>query len=113
MQAHAHLGRHPRRRGASRRGRRAPAPAPGLAEAWDSYIAALTLHEQGHVDRDVQSAQQLLDDLEALGEADCGSLATEVGALATKASIALAQANVDYDTQTSHGRTQGAVLAMP
>ena len=90
-----------------------PGAAPGLADAWQAYVAALTLHEQGHVDRDVQSAQQLRSDLEALGESDCATLNVQVSALATKSGVALAQANLDYDNETGHGATQGAVLAMP
>ena len=89
-----------------------PAAAPGLADAWQTYIAALTLHEQGHVDRDVASAQQLVNDLTALGPVDCGSLSLQVTSLATKSGVALAQSNLDYDTETGHGRTQGAILTM-
>src|SRR4029078_10465196 len=90
-----------------------PGVAPGLADGWQTYIAALILHEQGHVDRDLASAQQLLDDLTALGEADCGGLAAQVSNLATLSGVALAKSHADYDNETAHGRTQGAVLQMP
>ena len=30
--------------------------------------------------------------------------------MATKAGVALAQSNVDFDAQTAHGRNQGAIL---
>src|SRR5262249_17282261 len=55
-----------------------PGVAPGLADAWQAYSSALALHEQGHVDRDVGSAQQLVNALAALGPVDCGSVGLQV-----------------------------------
>jgi predicted secreted Zn-dependent protease len=87
-----------------------PGAAPGLAEQWQTYIAALTLHEEGHVDRYVEGAENVLAQLEALPELDCGTVASRVAATVQDASLGIARDQADYDAETSHGRTQGAVL---
>lgn len=74
---------------------------PELIERWRGYLAALALHERGHVGLVTAQVAQLDDILRAAPCAD----AEAVGALALNAIRAL---NSDYDVATQHGRSQGA-----
>jgi predicted secreted Zn-dependent protease len=84
---------------------------PGIVAGWQSYIAALAAHEQGHVDLDVTGARRLLADLQALPALPCGSVDTRVASMLTNTTDAIERANAAYDAETNHGRGQGAILA--
>lgn len=81
-----------------------------LPSKWQSFITALTTHEQGHVGLDHQYATQLVSDLQHVQNVDCSLLNSSVNALIQHDTQALATANNTYDSQTNHGATQGAVL---
>jgi predicted secreted Zn-dependent protease len=83
---------------------------PGLATQWNSFMEALTAHENGHTALDVQYAQRLLDDLRNFPPTPCGQLSQAVKQLADQDVAELAQANDNYDSTTDHGATQGAIL---
>ena len=85
-------------------------PASGLADQWATYIAALSLHEQGHVDRYRDGARDLVAQLEAMTDLDCPAVSSQVSATVLSFSVGLAKAQDAYDTDTGHGRTQGATL---
>jgi predicted secreted Zn-dependent protease len=85
-------------------------PAPGLADQWAAYVAALALHEQGHVERYRDAARQLLSQLEALAGLDCAAVGGTVSATVLSFSLGVAREQDAYDTETGHGRTQGATL---
>lgn len=77
---------------------------------WNTYIRALSIHEQGHYQISQQFADAMLDGLNQLPAQTCGTLKTAADKLleAKLAELSLAQKN--YDDTTNHGATQGAVL---
>ncbi len=85
-------------------------PSAGFAAKWQTFAASLDTHERGHVALDEQYAAKLLSDLQAFPATDCASISGAIDTLTHAELAALAQANVDYDTQTNHGATQGALL---
>ena len=88
-----------------------PQAEAGLAARWNTYSAALMTHEQGHVDIAEQYASKTLSDLQAIhSAATCSALSSQLTTKANADIAALSQAEVDYDNQTQHGITQGAVL---
>ena len=77
---------------------------------WDAYHAALTAHENGHVDINIRHVQSLTTRLQSLQNVDCASLPT-FATEAIKSELALlASSNELYDANTGHGSSQGAVL---
>lgn len=82
----------------------------GLSTRWSSFIQNLTTHEQGHVNLDTQTAQTLLTGLQNFPATDCGSIVAAANAYGNSQLAALNQANINYDSQTNHGATQGAVF---
>jgi len=83
---------------------------PGLADRWTQFSSALASHEQGHVAIDKLYAAKLVTDLTALPAMACSQLASSANGIIQNDVAALNQANTDYDSQTNHGATQGAVL---
>ena len=83
---------------------------PDLSARWSRYVGALQVHEAGHlkIARDFESAFQRA--ASGLTTQDCGNLDA---ALRSQFDTMLKQANQrerDYDAQTEHGATQGAVF---
>jgi predicted secreted Zn-dependent protease len=68
---------------------------------WQAYMAALQIHEQGHVRHAWENMESVA---RAIRASDCAN-ATAAGRAATRA---LARWDVDYDRQTRHGLSQGA-----
>ena len=84
--------------------------ASGLAQRWRNFDAGLLTHEQGHITIDKAYAAKLATDLDNLGSIPCNQMNGRVNALVNTDTALLDQANDSYDTATSHGATQGAVL---
>jgi predicted secreted Zn-dependent protease len=84
----------------------------GIASKWQHFISNLTIHENGHIALDEQHAHQLLTSLQAYPATDCSILSASVQARATAALTALNAASEAYDSHTSHGATQGAILPL-
>jgi predicted secreted Zn-dependent protease len=83
------------------------APAE-LQQKWARYIAALEVHEAGHLQTGRDFEANFRRTASGMTAADCGSLGT---ALRSQFDSMLKQANtrdLDYDAQTRHGATQGA-----
>jgi hypothetical protein len=81
-----------------------------LAGRWDRYMDALRVHENGHLQtgRDLESNFKRA--ASGIVTADCGALGA---ALRASFDSLLQQANQrdkDYDAQTGHGATQGALF---
>lgn len=74
-----------------------------LIEQWNDYIDALAVHESGHVERVVPNIPELY---EAIKESSCDSF----DAAAQEWLDAIDQINSEYDADTDHGATQGAVF---
>ncbi len=83
---------------------RAPADAsPDLTAKWEKYIQSLTFHEKGHVDNIINN---YLTVMIAIQDASCLTAEAE----AQKALDDLRQFDSNYDSETKHGETQGAVF---
>lgn len=77
--------------------------SPELIEKWSAFITALAVHEQGHVDHVYESLLLIETTIE---NADC--LTAE--AAAQEIIREMNQFDLDYDRETGHGRSQGAVF---
>ena len=74
-----------------------------LIDKWNGYINALALHESGHVERVVPNVPELIDNIKA---SSCDSY----NQVAQDWLNAVDQLNIDYDAETDHGATQGALF---
>jgi len=89
-------------------------PPPGVAGdligRWERFMSALRLHENGHVQnaRNIESAVKRA--LLALSSADCGALDSAMRARFDQLLEQGRAGDRDYDQQTEHGKTQGAVF---
>jgi predicted secreted Zn-dependent protease len=76
---------------------------PALIEKWNRYLNNLALHEQGHVNYVATNYLQVKD---AIQNATCLTAEQAAQDLLT----VFRQADAEYDEQTKHGETQGAVF---
>jgi predicted secreted Zn-dependent protease len=76
--------------------------APGLVDRWTTFTQALATHEDGHAVRVIQNAPNVRD---AIAAASCANAA----AAAQSAINVIQQISDQYDIDTNHGATQGAV----
>ncbi|HVS58157.1 MAG TPA: DUF922 domain-containing protein [Candidatus Saccharimonadales bacterium] len=83
---------------------------PGLATQWQTFIANLKTHEQGHVSLGEQYAQTTLHDIQRMSAPSCTALVQAVDNRTSQEVAALNAANQHYDASTNHGATQGAIL---
>lgn len=81
-----------------------------LKSQWQAYEAAVTSHENGHVKLVQQSAAQLLQAMQNLPSMDCSQVEKAVNQLGQNYLDQLGLANQNYDQQTGHGATQGAIV---
>ncbi len=86
--------------------------APGaLVQKWDTYMHNLIIHENGHRDMAVRETQGLADAVTQLPPAASRrELDREVAQLANARMAQMNTDERDYDTETIHGTTQGAVF---
>ncbi len=94
----------------------------GCDYCWDQFLEGLVKHEQGHVDLckaysekleeliQGATASECADDCETAKLAATNNLVDKVEELAMAAKSEFDQKQDDYDNQTNHGETQGAVL---
>lgn len=78
---------------------------------FDAYYLALVEHEKGHQDLWISAGEkidQLLKNFEPFY--DCQQMANEAKNRIAKVIRDYQQLNRDYDSQTGHGRTQGAAI---
>ncbi len=84
---------------------------PELASRWKDYFAHLQRHEYGHKDLAVQTASQLNEmfaTLPSFGSEE--ELAAEITKRTEEKFRHLKEIQIDYDRDTRHGETQGAML---
>ncbi|HTK03517.1 MAG TPA: DUF922 domain-containing protein [Alphaproteobacteria bacterium] len=74
---------------------------PNLVARWEKYTQSLTEHEKGHVDF-------IVNNYLSVAQAIKGATCDTAEATAQAALIPLRQHDLDYDRETSHGKTQGA-----
>jgi hypothetical protein len=75
---------------------------PAQAE-WRRYIAALKVHEKGHVDINKQKTEDLM-------ERFIGKTWNEIKEQIAKLNVNIKDAHDIYDIATDNGATQGAIL---
>lgn len=81
-----------------------PADAsPELLAKWSDYITALAGHEKGHVDN-------VVDNYTVLEKAVKDATCTSADDAAQAVIEVIRQNDLDYDAETGHGATQGAVF---
>jgi predicted secreted Zn-dependent protease len=89
-------------------------PEPGLVESWQAYMSALFCHEYGHAKFGLDAANEIHA---ALSEIDAGGDCTEQQSLAQQAFDAILDdylaREIEYDTETGHGATMGAIFPPP
>lgn len=86
-------------------------PDPELTALWDDYIVRLKEHEFGHKELAVKTAAEINQVLASLeGFSSRRELDREVDRLTDERFRRLKKHQVEYDDETRHGETQGAVL---
>lgn len=91
--------------------RRVSTAADPMTQTWDSYYEHLKEHEFGHKDLAVKTAREINECLKALAPfADGRVLEREAKQLVRAKLERLKKAQVEYDDETRHGETQGALL---
>jgi predicted secreted Zn-dependent protease len=83
----------------------------GLAAQWSNFLQNLSRHESGHAELARKGAQKLLLDLENLKPTtNCRMLETAAQKVWDSNYRLMMQSDLDYDSKTNHGATEGAVL---
>lgn len=85
------------------------APAE-LVEVWTAFTAALDTHESGHRQHAIEAARAVRDALNEARSPSCVEMERETNATVRDVIARYHQRDRDYDIETEHGRTQGAVL---
>jgi predicted secreted Zn-dependent protease len=81
-----------------------------LATRWSRYVSALEVHENGHLQTGRDFESNFKRAAMSAAAPNCGAID---GSLRATYDSLLKQANardIDYDAQTGHGATQGAVF---
>jgi len=79
-----------------------------LAQRWNTYLAALQRHEDGHKDIAVEAGCEVLRALDSLAVyASCSELEQTADAIAESTLELYRQHEDTYDRQTDHGAMQG------
>ncbi|NCJ05509.1 DUF922 domain-containing protein [Synechococcales cyanobacterium C] len=85
--------------------------SPQLVQHWQRYLAALTLHEEGHKQHGIQASHGVLRALQTLPPSpSCPQLQQAINQAATRVVAVYRDRDRQYDLETGHGRTQGAVF---
>jgi predicted secreted Zn-dependent protease len=93
---------------------RMPADAPqDLRQRWVEYLRALYTHEQGHYDVVRQAMTDLEQHFQALGAyRTVAELRRAISQVGTNTLSRARREELNYDTRTQHGATQGAVFQL-
>ena len=84
---------------------------PELAEKWNTFIAALIVHEQGHAQIEVQRAAIVMQELQKLpAYATCEGFDEAWQAKARALDAQTTQIEMQYDGDTQSGKTQGVIF---
>lgn len=81
-----------------------------LQQQWQGYYQALQLHEEGHANHGRAATQEIWQRLSHLNQPTCASMSQIANQTVQTIINRYAQKDIDYDRQTDHGRTQGAVF---
>lgn len=92
--------------------RNCPGSSLDMMQLWDRYLVNLKRHEFGHKDLTVKIAGELNETLASLqGFTTQAELDQEAKRVTDEKLQQLKEVQVEYDEETGHGETQGAVLA--
>lgn len=84
---------------------------PALWSQWERYMENLLLHERGHRDIGIAAASEIEAAIGRMPpERSCKALETTANALGERTLERYRELEADYDKNTGHGRTQGAVF---
>jgi predicted secreted Zn-dependent protease len=82
-----------------------------LIRKWDRYYAALKRHEDGHAAIGRRAAEEIDRELRKIVQpGGCNNFSNTVNTAANRILDLYKQEEKDYDDNTSHGRTQGAIF---
>ncbi|MCE3233172.1 MAG: hypothetical protein K0R98_1429 [Rickettsiaceae bacterium] len=85
-------------------------PADTMQE-WNDYYNALKLHEDGHANIGIETAQIIEDTIKTMAPTvTCGELTNLANQLANFMVQKANNDNIHYDEATNHGATQGAIF---
>jgi predicted secreted Zn-dependent protease len=84
--------------------------APDIIARWQRYAAALRVHEDGHLDHGRSAERELKAVVPAMTAPDCGALDQALRARFNQVVEDYRKRDKEYDAQTGHGKTQGAVF---
>ena len=87
-----------------------PEVAPDVVARWEAFSEGLSRHEAGHRDNAVEAARRVRDAVREARAVSCVEMEREVNRAAREIVARHHQRDLDYDRETDHGRTQGAVL---
>lgn len=86
-------------------------PPAKLEAAWDSLLAALTVHEQGHRELAIAAGHELVGKLRALNEAqDCQTLDRDARRALFQVTLQHSIRDRAYERRTRNGAAQGVIL---
>ncbi len=84
---------------------------PSLEDKWESYMKHLVAHETGHRDMAVDAAAELSREVAALPPSpSCADLDRQIQTLCRVRMKKLNDDEKQYDSDTKHGYTQGAIF---
>ena len=84
-------------------------PPTPVKQKWQKYLAALTTHENGHLQFGNSAAKAIQEaGTKMPARRSCQELRQDIQATAHRILDEHRRREVEYDTQTEHGRTQGA-----
>lgn len=92
-----------------------PAEASGsMVSAWNQFLGALQVHENGHMDHGVAAANNVMQTLKEFpAYSSCPELIEAANTTTRQIVQHYNQQDVAYDNQTHHGLTQGAIFPPP
>lgn len=82
-----------------------------LVDKWNTYMKNLVLHEEGHASIASEGAQTIYNTIIAMpASATCAALEKATNAAAQEQIDEIKRLEKQYDKETEHGRTQGAIF---
>lgn len=86
---------------------------PDLVREWRAFARALRAHEDGHTATGLRAAHEIHRTLQSVRADSCETIAEEANSTAHEILDRFRQREREYDRETGHGRTQGAVWPRP
>ena len=85
-----------------------------VVAAWNQFLGALQIHENGHMDHGVAAANTVMQTLSRFpAHSSCSELIEAANAETREIIQYYNQQDIAYDNMTQHGLTQGAIFPPP